>query len=308
MKRIFLLLFTVVLCPAGLLAQQGPLMSHYMFNGLLLNPAYAGSKEFVSTTLLYRKQWTGFEGAPVTYSGTIHGLFKKKRLGWGALVQQDEIGVTRQTDVYGVLSYHLPMGDARLSVGLQAGFSNFSSRLAGLKYWDRDDAVFPQQSTSDLLPNAGFGAYYYRERFYAGLSAPMLISYDPYDGASLETNIPVFRQVRRFYLNAGGIIETQKDIKLKPSVLVRAEPGSDIQFDLNMNVLFNDIFWVGASYRSNESIVALFEYQVSRKFRIGYSYDYTFGLLGSFNSGSHEVMLGYDFGFPVTKMKSPRYF
>ena len=81
-----------------------------------------------------------------------------------------------------------------------------------------------------------------------------------------------------------------------------------MQYDLNVNVLFNEIFWVGASYRSKEAIVALFEYQINRKFRVGYSYDITLGGISNYNSGSHELMLGYDFGYPVLKIKSPRYF
>ena len=91
-------------------------------------------------------------------------------------------------------------------------------------------------------------------------------------------------------------------------MLIRYESGAPLQYDVNLNMLINDIFWIGASYRSDESIIALFEYQISRKLRVGYSYDYTLGELGNYSSGSHELMIGYDFGFPVTKMKSPRYF
>ncbi len=307
MKKICLFLL-MVLGAAHAFSQQGPLMSHYMFNGLLLNPAYAGSKEYVSTTLMYRKQWAGIEGAPVTYSGTIHGLLKKKKLGLGMVLQQDKIGVTKQTDIYGMLAYHLPLGLGKLSVGLQAGISNFSSEVVKLTYWDPGDKVFDYNTFSNLLPNAGFGAYYYRELFYAGVSAPFLLSYDPNDNAAIEPDVPVHKQVRRYFLTAGGVIETERDLKFKPSVLVRYEAGAKMQYDLNLNILINDIFWLGTSYRSDDAIVILLEYQVNRKLRVGYSYDYTLGELGNYNSGSHEFMIGYDFGFSVTKMKSPRYF
>ena len=94
----------------------------------------------------------------------------------------------------------------------------------------------------------------------------------------------------------------------KPSLLIKKEGNSEIQYDLNVNVLLNEIFWVGASYRSKEAVVALFEYQINRKFRVGYSYDITLGGISNYNFGSHELMLGYDFGYPVLKIKSPRYF
>lgn len=308
MKKIWFLLLLLLVCRTTVYSQQGPLMSHYMFNGLLLNPAYAGSKEYVSTTMLYRKQWAGIEGAPVTYNGSVHGLLKKKKLGLGALIQQDKIGVTKQTDFYGMLAYHLPVGLGKLSIGLQAGLSNFSSEVVNLTYWDPGDKVFAYNTFSNLLPNAGLGAYYYRDLFYAGISAPYLISYDPNESSSIETSVPVHRMTRRYYVTAGGVIETEKELKFKPSMLIRYESGAPLQYDLNLNMLINDIFWIGASYRSDESIIALFEYQISRKLRVGYSYDYTLGELGNYSSGSHELMIGYDFGFPVTKMKSPRYF
>lgn len=307
MKKLCFVVFWCF-CLSDVFGQQGPLVSHYMFNGLLLNPAYAGSKEYVSTTMMYRRQWAGIDGAPVTYSGSIHGLLKKKKLGIGAILQQDKIGVTKQTDLYGMLAYHLPLGVGKLSVGLQAGVSNFSSEVVKLTYWDPGDKVFDYNTFSNLLPNAGFGAYYYRDLFYAGISAPFLISYDPNDKIALDPNNPVHKQVRRYYVTAGGVIETEHELKFKPSCLIRYEDGAKLQYDVNLNVLINDIFWLGASYRSKEAVVALIEYQVSRKLRIGYSYDYTLGELGNYNSGSHEFMIGYDFGFPVTKMKSPRYF
>lgn len=310
MKKIAcILLFVIMLMQHVIVkAQQGPLLSHYMFNGLLLNPAYAGSKDFVSATLLYRKQWVGIEGAPVTYSGTIHGLLKKKRLGLGAVLLQDKIGETRQTDLYATLAYHLPVGSGKLSFGMQAGVSNFNSDVVKLRYWDPGDRVFDYNTFSNMLPNAGFGLYYYEERFYAGVSAPFVVTYDANQAVAIDPGVPVHKQSRRYYATTGAVIETEGELKFKPSLMVRYEPNTRIQYDINLNVLINDIFWIGASYRAKEAVVALFEYQASRKLRFGYSYDYTLGELSNFNSGSHELMIGYDFGVSATKMKSPRYF
>lgn len=309
MKKILFASFLLIHFTCLLMAQQASLVSHYMFNGLLINPAYAGSKEYVSATLLYRKQWVGLEGAPVTYSGSVHGLLKKQKLGLGAFIQQDKIGVTKQSDAYVSAAYHLPVGDVgKLSVGLQMGISSFNSEVVELTYWDPGDKVFDYNSFSSLLPNAGLGVYYYRPMFYAGLSAPYLLSYDDHQSGAVNSSKPVHHQDRRFYATVGTVIETEKDVKFKPSILVRSEGNTPLQFDLNLNILINDIFWIGASYRSNDAVVALLEYQVNRKFRLGYSYDYTLSEIGNYNSGSHEIMLGYDFGYPVVKMKSPRYF
>lgn len=306
MKRILILLF--VFLSSLVMAQQTPLVSHYMFNGLVLNPAYAGSKEFVSATMMYRKQWVGFDGAPVTYSGSIHGLLPKKKLGMGAFIQKDKIGKTSQTDAYVSVAYHLPIGDvSKLSVGLQMGFTNFSSNVVELTYWDPGDKIFDYNTFTSVLPNAGFGAYFYRPLFYAGLSMPYLVNYKPSENFDQEKK-QIHHLGRRAYFTMGGVIETEHDIKIKPSILVKKEGDAPLQYDLNVNILFNEIFWIGASYRSDDAIVALLEYQINRKFRVGYSYDITLGGISNYNSGSHELMLGYDFGYPVLKIKSPRYF
>ena len=289
-------------------AQQSQTMSHYMFNGLLLNPGYAGSKDYVSTTLLYRRQWVGLDGAPTTQSFSIHGPIKNKKLGLGFYVMNDKIGVTGQTDLYGSIAYHVPLSNAKLSFGLQIGLSSYKSDIVNLKVWDPVDKIFNYNTYSNTLPNAGFGVFYYQPLFYMGFSTPGLISYNPQERFSIKSDTVLFKYNRRYYFTSGYVIETEGDIKLKPSLLLKYENNAPLQFDLNLNMLINDIFWIGASYRSNDAVVAIFEYQVNRKFRIGYSYDYTLSKLRTYQSGSHELMLGYDFGYDVLKMKTPRYF
>ena len=251
---------------------------------------------------------SGFDGAPVTYSGSIHGMLPKKKLGMGAFIQKDKIGKTNQTDLFASAAYHLPLGDvSKLSIGMQVGATSFSSNVVELTYWDPGDRIFDYNTFTSLLPNAGFGAYFYRPMFYAGFSVPYLVNYKP-SADSQEESKQIHHLGRRVYLTVGGVIETERDVKIKPSLLIKKEGNSEIQYDLNVNVLLNEIFWVGASYRSKEAVVALFEYQINRKFRVGYSYDITLGGISNYNSGSHELMLGYDFGYPVLKIKSPRYF
>ena len=219
-KYVPVFLFAVItLTSFNLRAQQSPLLSHYMFNQLLLNPAYAGSHEYVSTTLLYRKQWAGIEGAPVTESATIHGLIPKKKLGLGFYIQQDKIGVTKQTDIYGSGAYHLDLGDGKLALGLQVGFTYLKSELVKLTYWDPFDNVFNYNEFSTVLPNVGAGLYYYRSLFYAGVSAPYLLSYDSVRGPDINPVKPIHHLARRYYFTLGGVIETEQELKFKPSLL-----------------------------------------------------------------------------------------
>jgi type IX secretion system PorP/SprF family membrane protein len=309
MKKIYILIF---LFPALILsyavnAQQESLLSQYMFNGLVLNPAYAGSKDYASITAMFRKQWTGFPGSPVTQSASIHGPLKSKKVGLGLMISNDHVGVTAQTDVYGSYAFHIPLPNAKLALGLQGGFSYVKSKLSDLTVWDSNDQVFELNTQTNLLPNFGAGVYYYREKFYAGISVPHLLNYDPERTLGIEIN-DAFRQTRHYYLTAGGVVNLSRDIKFKPSALLKYVQGAPFQYDLNANFLLNDILWVGATYRSNDAIVAMIEYQINKKLRLGYSYDITLTKLSNYESGTHEIMLGYDFGYNILKMKNPRYF
>ncbi|OQA11635.1 MAG: hypothetical protein BWY67_00812 [Bacteroidetes bacterium ADurb.Bin397] len=307
MKKKFYIFIVMAMFAASVNAQQHPLFSHYMFNGLFVNPAYAGSKEFVSTTLIARKQWTGFEGAPSSQIASLHAPLNNQKVGLGAVISNDKIGITSQTDFYGSYAYHIPMNTGKISMGLSGGFSYFKSKFSELTVWDTDDPVYETNSLSNILPNFGAGVYYYSNKFYAGLSVPQLISYDPEQPLHVEVE-KVHKVSRHYYLTSGMIIATAGELKFRPSFLVKYASNAPLQYDLNLNMLISDIIWVGASYRSSDAITAILEYQVNKKLRVGYSYDYTLSEIRSYSSGSHEIVIGYDFGFNVLKMKTPRYF
>lgn len=306
MRKIIITLLLIL--PAfSIMAQQDALFSHYMFNGLYINPAYAGSKEFVSATLIARKQWSGFEGAPSTQIASLHAPLNNRKVGLGVVISNDKIGITNQTDFYGSYAYHIPMENGKLSLGLNAGFSYFKSKFSELNVWDTDDPVYETNSLSNVLPNFGAGAYYYSSKFYAGFSVPQILSYDPDQPFHVDVE-KVHKLSRHYYLTSGMILTTGGELKFRPSFLLKYAANAPLQYDINLNVLISDIIWIGGSYRSKDAVVLLLEYQVSKKLRVGYSYDMTLSEIRSYSSGSHEIVIGYDFGFNVLKMKTPRYF
>lgn len=305
----FLLKIIICVCvlPLGVSAQQHALFSHYMFNGLYINPAYAGSKDFVSSTLIARKQWAGFEGSPSTQIASLHAPLNNKKVGLGAVISNDKIGITSQTDFYGSYAYHVPMDNGKLSLGLSGGFSYFKSRFSDLIVWDPDDTLYSTNSLSNILPNFGAGMYYYTKKFYAGLSVPQILSYDPEQSFHIDVD-EVHQVSRHYYFTAGGILSTRGELKYRPSFMLKYSTAAPLQYDINLNVLISEIIWVGASYRSSDAVMLLLEYQVDKKLRIGYSYDMTLSEIRNYSSGSHEIIIGYDFGFNVLKVKTPRYF
>ena len=290
--------------------QQDILVSQYMFNHLLLNPAYAGSKDYMMATLLYRKQWVDFKGAPTTQVASLHAPIGLTNFGWGALVSHDKIGVTDRTDVYANAAYHLPVGNKlKLSMGIRAGGGFYSYKNSDLIYWDANDPAFAGDRTSTFLPNIGAGIYLYGNKFYAGLSVPTIISYDPTKSLSINSNGTVVpRQVRHYFATTGVALELNPNVVFKPSVLVKYVQNAPVEADFNASVLLSQILWIGASYRTNDSFVALLEFQLTKQLRFGYSYDFTTTDVKNYSNGSHEIMLGYDFGYDIMKIKTPRYF
>lgn len=157
------------------------------------------------------------------------------------------------------------------------------------------------------MPSFGAGVYYYTDRFYLGLSAPQLVT------NSLTEDIVEIdgdaRQDRHYFLTTGYMFELSHNVKLKPNILIKAVEGAPIQMDLNANVLFSDVLWLGVSWRSLSDIDALIELQLTDQLLLGYSYDFASTTdLRRVNSGSHELMLNYRFRYSKNKVITPRYF
>lgn len=277
-------------------AQQDVMVSQYMFNGLLLNPAYSGSHKYITSTLMHRSQWVKLEGAPVTSILAVDGAIKNKNMGLGLILLHDQIGATDQTDIYANYSYHLKLGEGKLALGIKAGASRYLFNTDQLVYWDQEDNVYqPGNKQTAWLPKFGFGTYYYTDKWYAGLSIPTLIAYDANYTFGVDVNESAL--IRRHYMATGGIIfKLNKDFKMKPSVLIKYVPTAPLQADLNVHFLYKDQFWLGTSYRTGDAITAMIEYQTNFRLRVGYSYDFTLSNIRRYSSGTHEIMLGYDFG------------
>ena len=307
MKKILTIIFFLVIIQQ-VRAQQDVLISQYMFNQLLLNPAYAGSKDYMMATLLYRKQWVGFKGAPETQVATLHSPWGLTSLGWGVTISHDHIAVTDKTEGYLSLAYHLKVSEKfKLGMGIKGGGQFYSQKNSEIKFWDEGDPAFIEDK-SGFQPNVGAGVFLYSNMLYAGLSVPTIISYPPTETLTISNGDLVPHQVRHYYATAGVAIPINEDVLVKPSILVKYVKAAPVEADFNLNFLFANIIWIGGSLRTGDSFVAMVEVQLSKQWRLGYSYDFTTTDVKDYSSGSHEIMIGYDFGYDIMKMKTPRYF
>ena len=307
MKRILVLLIAF-LGTISVTAQQELMVSQYMFNGLLVNPAYAGTHDYFSASLLHRSQWTNLDGAPTSQVFAIDGPVANDKLGVGLLINNDQIGVISQLDISANLAYHLELGTGDLSFGIKAGGAMYSATLSDVVVWDGNDEVYTSNNISGkFVPKFGFGVYYHSEKFFAGVSVPLIYSMD--DNVILQGSSADNYFSQHYYLNTGMVFEPNTNLAIKPSILVKYEQAAPVEVDLNCNFLLYRRLWLGAGYRTGDAIIGMIEYNITPQLRVGYSYDFTTTEIRDYSNGSHEIMLGFDFGRDVEiKKRSPRYF
>ena len=307
LKIIFLSALILLLAKTSM-AQQDPMFTQYMFNTLAINPAYAGSRNVVSATALMRSQWTGIEGAPKTGTFTIDAPIMDKRFGVGLQVLTDKLGVTQTNAAALSLAYRIRLDKGSLSFGLQGDVSQYRADLTSvdLNTGSSYDPAFANNVRRTLF-NFGTGAYYNSDRFFVGLSAqdlvPNRLSEPNENGDRLAG-----KQALHVFLSSGYVFPVSEDLNLKPSFLIKYVHGAPIEGDINGTLWIKDVIGIGAQYRTSADVAGLLEIQATPQIRIGYSYDRSVTKLQGFNSGSHEIMLRYEFGFERGKIISPRYF
>jgi type IX secretion system PorP/SprF family membrane protein len=300
MRKAGLFFIGVVIVSMGH-AQQRPLQSLYMFDPLLVNPAYAGTHVQLSGTAIYRNQWVNFDGAPKTLTASIHSGFRKARVGVGVLFANDKIGVHSDNSVYGIYSYKIPLSKRKnagvISFGLQAGFNSLKSDY--FKTNPRDGAEIGV--ISKFNPNFGAGVFFRGTNVYAGLSVPYLLNNRTLDviDAEFDSVINAAGKQQRYYYLMGGISKKlSPNLKWMPSTLIRLQENAPLSFDINNMFVLYDIVGLGFSYRLNDSLVGLFELQINDNFHVGYAYDITTSDIRLYSNGSHEIMINYRIKIP----------
>ena len=270
-------------------AQQDPQFSQNMFAKLPVNPGVAGANDAICGTLLYRNQWTGFGGEPKTMLFTADMPLDILRGGVGLSVYAaDQLGAEKNFSARAAYAYQANLGSGRIGLGLNLGYHQKSLNGSKFIYNDDNDNSIPLGSVSGGAFDLGLGAYYQTEKLYAGISTQHLtkgnIKYD-----NISTTLE-----RHYYLMGGYSLDLTSSLILKPSILVKTD-GVSVQADINANVLINNRFWAGASYRLQDAIVLMAGLEIIPNLKLGYSYDITTSDIKTYSSGTHEIMLGYCF-------------
>ena len=308
---------SIIAMSCQLYAQQDAMYTHYMYNTLAVNPAYAGTRDALTVTGLGRKQWVGFAGAPTSITGTAHMPLGEK-MGVGLSFINDQIGPLKNNQIYVDLAYHVKLSEkSKLSFGIKGGVNLWSANLGNLKTLNdnqTDPSQYNYNINNNLTPNVGAGLYYHRERFYIGVSVPKLLNNKigttsvTTSNGSVSTNL--LTEQYHWFVIMGTVFNLSQDVKLKPTALLKATAAAPLEGDLTGTFIFNNKLNLGAMYRTNDAVGLLLGLNLNPQFYVGYSFDWSFtNNTAKYNRGSHEVMLRYDLIFNnKEQIKSPRYF
>jgi type IX secretion system PorP/SprF family membrane protein len=314
MKKI-LLIFSIVLSLCGF-SQQDPQYSQYQFNQMIINPAYAGTKDVLSAVIDLRSQWSGFDGSPKTQSLSFHGPLRKKRIGLGFSAYNDAIGPKRVTAAYGNISYILPLGSKlKLSFGLRAGFVNYVFDFAKMNYKDPGEVnAVANIAANKFKPDFDAGLFLKSNSFYAGFSATHLnsafiysdkVSYTSVSGKQIEYDLTYRLNMHIFGIVSKGFA-INDNLVFNPTIIYKGTKSVS-NIDGNLNFLIKQRVWVGVFYRSEATAGALVQVFVNNNIRVGYSFDTGITRLQKRLGNGHEIMIGFDFNTFKAKMLSPRY-
>lgn len=311
-KKSILLIVTIVLYLQAN-AQQDAQFSQYLFNGLYINPAYAGYKEDMFVQSYFRSQWVGIEGAPKSFAIAADGSFKDGSVGLGATLVSDQIGAQSSLAGYINYAYRIRIGDdetSHLAFGLAAGMIQLGIDGSKLNAIQPGDEAIPTASQSRIIPDANFGMYYANKSYFAGISATNILA--RYVSKNNPQNVLVPVPQPHFYLTAGTLIPLNDEVMLKPVVLIKDDLKGPTTMDADGFLMLNERISFGAFYRtavklypkpnlqsnlpSEDAFGLIAEFFATPNIRIGYSYDQSLNSLGNYNYGSHELSVGFYLG------------
>ncbi|WP_413667897.1 type IX secretion system membrane protein PorP/SprF [Mucilaginibacter sp. Mucisp86] len=322
MKRILYTLIVIAATTQLAKAQQRPQYTQYVFNNYLLNPALSGIENYTDVKLGYRSQWTGLDGAPVTSYFSVNapignrflqgdatafpaggGLNPSSRSytqnymaaephhGVGLMVVSDKTGPITQTNIDATYAYHLGLTETlNLAVGVSAGVSHNVIDVSKLTYVDQNDPTINNITGSQWKPDLGIGVWAYSSNYFFGASVQQILPQNLY--VTTSTTAVQNKTVPHYFVTGGVKLFVSDDITLMPSALLKFIAPVPVTFDVNMKMSFKDKFWIGGSYRRNDSYAALVGFNLNSLINVGYSYDFTTSALNTVSHGSHEIVLG----------------
>lgn len=302
--RTRILIFALMLMSAVSYSQQDAQYTQYMYNTINVNPAYAGSRGVMSIFGLYRTQWVGLDGAPVTSAFSVNSPIENTNLGVGLSFVNDRIGPTVENTVSADVSYTIQTSEQyKLSFGVKGTANLFNLDPTKLNPSNQGDPLL-QNLNNNFSPNVGAGVYFHSNKSYLGLSVPNFFETKRYS----DNDVAVFKERMNMYFIGGYVFDLSPSLKFKPAFLTKMVQGAPLQLDVSGNFLINDKLMLGAAWRWSAAMSFMAGFQITDGLYAGYGYDLETTKLANYNSGSHEIFLRFELFKRQSRIVSPRFF
>ncbi len=304
MKQFSLIITILLIFVTTSFGQRELNMSQYMYNRYTINPAFGGAHESLSLYGSYRKKWLGFDESPTSAFFTLNSPLKNENVALGAQFFSDKFAVFQNTGFNISYTYRVQLtNESKLAFGISGGIINYKSDWTKtILSDDIPDPSFANQEQT-TTPWVGFGAAMYNSKYFVGVSIPSLLYHDRY--ITGESTLDLTKN--DYILTAGYLYKINTNISLQPSALVRINPDDGTFIDISATSFLMNSFILGVSYRTTKQVVGIVGYQITPQFRFTYSLDYDIDPIGSYNNGSHEISLQFDFGYKINS-PDPKFF
>ncbi|MGM0619646.1 MAG: PorP/SprF family type IX secretion system membrane protein [Bacteroidota bacterium] len=306
MKKIFSLLYLLIIVNLAAMGQQDPQFTNNMHYKLGINPGYAGAEDVISGIILNRYQWEGMPGGPKTLVFSVDGAVNMFGApgGLGLNIVSDQLGYEDNTMINANYAYKADLGMGTLGIGLSVGV--FNKSVNGQWEVPEDDLYtqpgsdpgIPQGEVSQMAFDFGTGLYLSANDYYLGVSVTHLNQAD----IKFDEQAVTF-MARHYYLTGGYNIKLADPLfELRPSFLFKSDLAS-WQVDLNTNIVYDDRFWGGLTYRVNDAVALLMGLEMENGLKVGYSFDLVTSAIGYYGFASHEIFVSYSIDLERSRSK-----
>lgn len=321
-------IFALIICGA-LNAQQIPQYSQFQRNQFMINPAAAGVYDFVDITMSGRWQWLGIDDSPKTSylafsvpvrftpkyynpgirtsSGPVENpdiKTGKLKHTFGGQVLADQYGAFRKFSFLGTYAIHMPITKkVNLSFGVKAGLSNNSfladqAQVLNImapdqnQYNDDTYTDFIKNQSNKFIMDVGAGLYLYSKNLFFGFAAEQLTR----DMVEFGQETANFEPQLHYSILGGYKIPINNKFTLTPGFLIKYMTPAPVSIDANIQLEYKNWLWMTLGYRHTDAVIAMVGMNISKRFKFGYSYDFSISRFNSYSSGGHELTLGLMIG------------
>lgn len=263
----------------SLYAQGAPskLLSLPVYHPMVLNPAFAGSKDFTSISLTTKaSKWPDTQILNFN-TRLLSSHDKFSNIGLGAYLFQEQFTDSWNTGFAVSGAYHYPLDRQKLN------FISLGATLKGVFAVPKEtEAVAGDSLATKFRPNMDLGIYYYGPHVFAGISSTTIFGTDT--GGDSALYYSDFDRQYNFEVGYKFLISKKLGIVIEPSLLASLDDET-ISNPLEQIVPYLKIylkdFYIGTYLKDTDIFALFFQYQFPKFYtgvflqfpRVGYLND-----------------------------------